>query len=323
MRFIYIYLIYVYIDKCIVFNNFIIFLLPLDCPVRADITILLDASGSITWLYPQNWNLMLEFVQKIVQAFPIGRDATQLAIVKFSTNANVEFYLDRYTDKADLLKAINELVHPSGETNIAAALRRMRTDVFTSHRGDRANVKNIALIITDGNPNVDAASVPREAQAAKDADIEIFAVGITEDVDDYTLNGLASDPDDDHVFRVSDFNQLYRIVNEVIRKSCQGFTKTIAPNPTPSSTTPMSTSTTSTRASTTPSTTTSTTTRAPTLPPVEGCSGNADVVFVLDASGSIGETNFNTMLNFVRNVVNEVSIDTGNLRMGILTYRLA
>lgn len=56
----------------------------------------------------------------------------------------------------------------------------------------------------------------------------------------------------------------------------------------------------------------------------ESCSnGNgADIIFVLDASGSIGSSNFVTMKSFVKDVVNSFDVGTGaeHYRFGVITY---
>lgn len=48
----------------------------------------------------------------------------------------------------------------------------------------------------------------------------------------------------------------------------------------------------------------------------------ADVVFVLDSSGSVGSTHFNTQLNFVTTFINalDVSAETTATHFGVVTY---
>ena len=53
---------------------------------------------------------------------------------------------------------------------------------------------------------------------------------------------------------------------------------------------------------------------------VSVCDGEADVVFVLDASGSLDEPNFNHIKNFVSNLTNELDVDSGKIRVGVVTY---
>ena len=180
----------------------------------------MDASTSITWSDQGNWDRMKNFVSFISQAFPVSPDQTRIGIVKFSTSANVEFALDRYTTNAQVAGAINNLIHTGGETNIPAALALMRTAVFNS-RGDRRDVKNIAIVITDGQANINPERVTVEAQNARDDDIEIFSIGITQDVILEELQTIASDPDRDHVFQATDFKTLETILADVIRRACE------------------------------------------------------------------------------------------------------
>ena len=49
-------------------------------------------------------------------------------------------------------------------------------------------------------------------------------------------------------------------------------------------------------------------------------SGQLDVIFVIDASGSIGPGNFTKVLAFVENVVNDMDIGLNAIRVGALTF---
>ena len=45
-----------------------------------------------------------------------------------------------------------------------------------------------------------------------------------------------------------------------------------------------------------------------------------DIVFVLDESGSIGPTNFKLVKSFLSQLVSRLDIDSGNTRVGLVTY---
>ena len=47
---------------------------------------------------------------------------------------------------------------------------------------------------------------------------------------------------------------------------------------------------------------------------------NADIYFVLDCSGSIGAGNFDTMKEFVVNMVNAFTISSSAVRIGVITF---
>jgi len=45
-----------------------------------------------------------------------------------------------------------------------------------------------------------------------------------------------------------------------------------------------------------------------------------DIIFVLDESGSVGSDNFDLMKSFVSELVDGLDIDSGNTRVGLVTY---
>ncbi|XP_033728445.1 collagen alpha-6(VI) chain-like [Pecten maximus] len=49
-------------------------------------------------------------------------------------------------------------------------------------------------------------------------------------------------------------------------------------------------------------------------------SGQADIVILLDSSTSVGKENFNSMLDFTKNIVKSLDIDSGRFQVGIATY---
>ena len=175
---------------------------------------------------------MLAFVAEIVSQFPVTRDLTHVGLVKFSTNAMVEFRLDRHYSNAEINRTIYGVQHTGGETNIAEGLRLMRTQVFTRD-GDRNNAKNIAIVITDGVANYEANRVEEEARRARqDQNIEIFTVGITNQIDESELELIASEPYSDHKFLSPNFLDLRNILTEVKRRACE-VSPTIGPTPYP------------------------------------------------------------------------------------------
>ena len=59
----------------------------------------------------------------------------------------------------------------------------MRSEIFVPINGDRDNVSNICIIITDGNSTRDVNQTIPQAEMAHAENITIFSVGITDDVD--------------------------------------------------------------------------------------------------------------------------------------------
>lgn len=71
--------------------------------------------------------------------------------MKYSSDAVVAFHLNQYQDKEDIKKAIRSMTHDGQTTNTAKGIRTMHKEAFTFQNGDRKDIQNIAIVITDGN----------------------------------------------------------------------------------------------------------------------------------------------------------------------------
>ena len=54
---------------------------------------------------------------------------------------------------SDMMAAIRELPYRPGRTNTAEALRYVRNNMFNGGAGDRSDVTNVVVILTDGGSN--------------------------------------------------------------------------------------------------------------------------------------------------------------------------
>ena len=127
---------------------------------EADITVLVDHSGSIcnnewpTRCDPDNWNITVKFLRTLIRGLDVGLDRTRVAVISFSNKAMLDFDLDDHHTREATEAAVGRIKYGDGETNTTGALRLMRTRVFTPRGGDRRAQRNIAILVTDGNPSV-------------------------------------------------------------------------------------------------------------------------------------------------------------------------
>ena len=103
------------------------------------------------------------------------------------------FTYSSYPDKASLISAIQSLPYHGLATNTYAGLHTMRTRVFNSP-GDRPDFRNLAVVITDGQPRINMNLLQAELTAVAQANIDVIAVGLTNQADDPNIKMLASDP---------------------------------------------------------------------------------------------------------------------------------
>ncbi|VDI28425.1 collagen, type VI, alpha [Mytilus galloprovincialis] len=246
------------------------------CGARADVVFVLDSSGSVG---ASNWQLMLKFVQDVINIFTIGKDEVQVGVDIYAHTNSTEIKLNSYQSKTQLLNAVKTISFlKGGNTYTSAGIQRMTGTSFSSSYGGRSNAPKIGIIITDGKSSSSSATISA-ANAARANGIKLFAIGVGSSIDSSELRGIANDPDSDFYFKVNDFSALKSIESSLASKACTIFT------PTPT-----------------------------------GCKAGADLVFLVDNSGSVGSTNFNTTLKFMSDLVDGLDVGKDKFRVGVVTF---
>ena len=67
-----------------------------------------------------------------------------------------------------------------------------------------------------------------EAAKLRGASVTVFSIGVGSGANEEELKEMATDPDDTHVFTVSNFTLLDNITATLAQKTCQGKTSDIA-----------------------------------------------------------------------------------------------
>jgi len=94
----------------------------------------------------------------------------------------LQFYLSNFTDTQSLENAVRNIPYCDENTNTTGGLKCARTEIFNTANGDRGNVLNVIVLITDGNPTYDAHLLDDEVDSIKDLGIRIVGVGVTNEV---------------------------------------------------------------------------------------------------------------------------------------------
>ena len=188
--------------------------------ILADIVFVLDSSGSIEYSGSGNWNMTLDFLVNIVNRLRIGIIYNHVGVVSYSRNSKVNFPLNWFYTKQNLVDAIRRIPYIGLNTNTAAAIEDMRTQVFTQ-RGDRPYLKNFGILVTDGESNINQEDTIPNANKAKNDGIIMFAVGITERINATELIEISSNGVELQTYWVlAGFNQMRDIVDKIITQIC-------------------------------------------------------------------------------------------------------
>jgi len=105
-----------------------------------------------------------------------------IAILFAGNQAYLQFRLSDFTDTVTLATAIRRIPYCNENTNTTGGLRLTRTEIFKTANGDRSDVPNVIVLITDGNPNREADLLNDEVLLIKNLSIKIFGVGVTNKV---------------------------------------------------------------------------------------------------------------------------------------------
>lgn len=181
-----------------------------------DIAIAVDLSGS-TDLFR---NLSKAILQEILLGLNIAQNGIRCSLVVFSDTAMIRYYLDTYSNSADMLLA-SVLQRNIGKTNLQDALRLIREDVFQPNRGDRPTVQNAVVLITDGDHNVQQSQTVVQAEMLKNSSASIFAVAIGDNVNMDLLSRVVTDGEGSYLFRILNNQEVPLISDRLLSVFCQ------------------------------------------------------------------------------------------------------
>ena len=202
---------------------------PENCETPIDLCLVIDSSGSIRDRNPKdgksdNWQLQLQFVSSLVKGFTIGPDATRVGAIVFSEDVIFKFALSEYTNSEAIVETILDFTYMGSTTNTPEALLQTRTQCFNVANGDRQNVDNLAIIVSDGLPYPPYRKVPalQQAKALRNSGSAIISVGITDKIDEGFLKDISSPPQlvDQNYFTAPNFKILDNIRKSVIQGTC-------------------------------------------------------------------------------------------------------
>ena len=181
-----------------------------------DVALLLDLSGSIDVAY----DIVTRVAEELVVGLPVRFDRANVALISYQDTAVVNFNLDVYETQRELLAALSFPGY-GGKTNAADALRLSYREVFNGRGGDRDGVDNIVVMITDGRSTEQASNTRREAEQAKNRDIEIYVVAVGPEPNMSEINDMASDPDSDHVIEARRPEDVESAASDLLNKLCE------------------------------------------------------------------------------------------------------
>ncbi|CAG2195548.1 unnamed protein product [Mytilus edulis] len=189
------------------------------CKTKIDLAFLIDSSSSIGY----DFRNQIQFVNDFVDFLDVGSGATRVAAVTFSDKVFPHFGFNDYTTKIDVLSAINYIEINGGNTRTDLALKYTHEHIFAPDNGERSDVIDVVIVLTDGNSQR-RIHTQSEAALIKDRGAFIFAIGVGSYISVDELNEISSDPDQKFTILVSSFSQLNsdEVKEMLLKRACFG-----------------------------------------------------------------------------------------------------
>lgn len=183
--------------KCIIYSS--------DClNPKYDVAIVADMSESVD--NANSVGILKEFISVLIQKSSVDSGDIRIALSMFTHIVYNDFYLNTYTNRSDMIHHITAIGRRQGATSTGLAIQNLRNNVFVSSKGDRDDAPNVAVVITDGKSDNTSLTLSQSLLAKSEGiHMIVVAIGLTDQTE---INDIASDPFEENVFTVDDFDQL-------------------------------------------------------------------------------------------------------------------
>ncbi|XP_070978796.1 collagen alpha-3(VI) chain-like isoform X3 [Oncorhynchus clarkii lewisi] len=242
-----------------------------------DVAFLIDGSDNVRADFPY----IRDFIIKVIEPLDIGQDRVRISVVQHSERPAPNFYLNTYKDKAEVLRAVNDLRLSGGRSlNTGMALKFMKDTILSPVHGSRAaqNVPQFLIVLTGGKSKD---SVKESAGALKTDGVVPFGVGV-KDADPKQIEAISHNPS--FAFNVKEFSQLSTVqqkLNSYVSLSKEKL-KVV-------------------------------------LEEAESQGPKKDIVFLVDGSDGVGRE-FPIIQEFISSIVKNLNVGENKIRIGVVQY---
>uniref|UniRef100_A0A8C9XAN3 VWFA domain-containing protein n=1 Tax=Sander lucioperca TaxID=283035 RepID=A0A8C9XAN3_SANLU len=229
----------------------------------------------------ENFKLVRTFLHSIVSSLDVRPNKVQVGIVSYNEESTARVYLNTFDNREEILQFIKILPYSEGGTNTGAALNFTRDNIFIEERGSRKS-KGVQQVAVVITDGESQDRVHEAAISLRRADVTVYSVGI-ENANMEELRDMASHPIDRHVFNVNSFTELKALKHSLQKVICENIID-----------------------------------QAVKVTCVK--KDEADIFFLMDDSGSIGNQDFKDMQNFIINFFRTFNIGPNHVRVGLVKY---
>jgi len=184
------------------------------CTGKADGMLVLDRSGSID---SGELAILKAAAISFVNSLALSPDGVHVGQTSFANSPSLDQHLtDSLVDAVSAISALSS----GGFTNLSGGITTATAELANSgdgHDREDSESPDFMIIITDGRPNTPGtpeADAVVAADSARAAGIEVFVVGVGDDVDENYLRTQIAD-DNAHYFSALKFTDLSAVLKDI------------------------------------------------------------------------------------------------------------
>jgi Mg-chelatase subunit ChlD len=228
----------------------------------------------------EQFSYEINAIKNILDVVAVSEDTTRAALVQFSGNARTEFHFNTFKHKHNIMAALDSLRHMSGITKIGNALEHALGE-FTFENGMRGpEVPKVLFILSDGRTH----DWPKDWQMADEIRRRIPGIEMWAygTGEYYAESALLN--------YTRDVNKIARewSLEEDIQRIFADFAGRTICKPAP--------------------------------PCVPGSDKPMDLLFVLDASTSVGQRKFDEQTSFMLRLLQNININNNAIKVALISY---
>lgn len=181
-----------------------------------EIAIILDGSGSID---PPDFQRAKDFISNMMRNFYEKCFECSFALVQYGEVIQTEFDLQDSQDVMASLARVQNITQVGNVTKTASAMQHVLDHIFTPSHSSRKKASKIMVVLTDGDIFGDPLNLTTVINSPKMQGVERFAIGVGEAFQkaktDKELKLIASDPDETHAFKVTNYAALDGLLSKL------------------------------------------------------------------------------------------------------------
>ncbi|RUS89035.1 hypothetical protein EGW08_003206, partial [Elysia chlorotica] len=144
---------------------------------KLDLAFLIHSSEAIDY---DKYDYYTQFMHEVVEKADIDSGAVRVGAAIYNADGYVVFPLNQYTSSEALRAAIVEFpLQSSRDANLARGIDTLRQKMFTPSGGDRPDVPNAVIVVTDADASQDVGQIePATQKLIDEATPKIYTAGI-------------------------------------------------------------------------------------------------------------------------------------------------